>query len=148
MSIPALRSMATQISSEMSPAMYAEFALQHEPRRLERWGLTYYGYCEPSHRKLDLLTRTIGSLRNISISPQADVASAAEQLEGRYVLSIKPSPAFFAPERWDRDLVHLDLAEKLEQTEGCKVELNLSCTGSEAAFSVVDDAIELACVMG
>ena len=36
-----------QIFSEVSPEMHWEFALEHDLRWLERWGLTYYGCCEP-----------------------------------------------------------------------------------------------------
>jgi len=44
-----------QVFSEVSPQMHWEFALRHELRWLERWGLTYYGCCEPLHQKIDLL---------------------------------------------------------------------------------------------
>ncbi len=57
-----------QIFSEVSPQMHWEFALQHDLRWLSRWGLTYYGCCEPLDRKIDILRR-IPNLRKISVSP-------------------------------------------------------------------------------
>ena len=36
-----------QIFSEVSPKMHWEFALEHDLRWLRRWGLNYYGCCEP-----------------------------------------------------------------------------------------------------
>ena len=57
-----------QIFSEVSPRMHWEFALKHDLRWLSRWGLTYYGCCEPLDRKIDILRR-IPNLRKISVSP-------------------------------------------------------------------------------
>ena len=57
-----------QIFSEVSPRMHWEFALKHDLRWLSRWGLTYYGCCEPLDQKIDILRR-IPNLRKISVSP-------------------------------------------------------------------------------
>ncbi len=35
--------------------MHWEFGLKHELRWLERWGLTYYGCCEPLDVKVGIL---------------------------------------------------------------------------------------------
>ena len=50
-------SATAQIFGSVSPKMHWEFALRHELRWLERWGLTYYGCCEPLDRKVDILKR-------------------------------------------------------------------------------------------
>ncbi len=47
-------SATAQIFGSVSPKMHWEFALRHELRWLERWGLTYYGCCEPLDRKVDI----------------------------------------------------------------------------------------------
>ena len=44
-----------QIFSEVSPKFHWEFALEHDLRWLSRWGLNYYGCCEPLDGKADLL---------------------------------------------------------------------------------------------
>jgi hypothetical protein len=41
-----------QIFSDVSPDMHWEFSLKHELRWIERFGLSYYGCCEPLHNKL------------------------------------------------------------------------------------------------
>ena len=83
-----------QIFSEVSPQMHWEFALEHDMRWLERWGLTYYGCCEPLQNKLDLMRR-IPNLRKISVSPWNDYEKILPGIEGEYVASVKPTPAVF-----------------------------------------------------
>ena len=112
-----------QIFSEVSPRMHWEFALKHDLRWLSRWGLTYYGCCEPLDRKIDLLRR-IPNLRKISVSPWCDTARTVAQIGGDYVVSRKPSPAVLAEDRWNADRARRDIREFLDQARGrCHVEL-------------------------
>jgi hypothetical protein len=113
-----------QIFSEISPAMHQEFALQHELRWLERWGLNYYGCCEPLHTKIGLL-KQVPRLRKISCSPKADKVSMAEQCGTDYVISLKPNPAIFAGSYWDPDVARREIREDLEKLKGCVVEIVL-----------------------
>jgi len=113
---------AAQIFSEVSPQMHWEFAVQYEIRWMERFGLNYYGCCEPLHHKLDIL-EPIPRLRKISISPWAGVAKAAERMRGRYVISYKPNPAMFAEEQWDLDKAEAELRGALDKMKGCAVEI-------------------------
>ncbi|MEN6549203.1 MAG: hypothetical protein ABFE07_24425 [Armatimonadia bacterium] len=113
-----------QIFSEISPDMHWEFALRHEMRWLEKWGLTYYGCCEPLHNKIELLRR-IPNLRKVSVSPKADKALSAERLGKDYVASLKPNPAIFAIDPWDRELARRELTEDMEKLRGCAVEIIL-----------------------
>ena len=117
------RAMA-QIFSAVSPAMHEEFALRYERRWLERFGLCYYGCCEPLDGKIGII-RSIANLRKVSISPWADAALAAEQIAGDYVISLKPNPSHVAVDKWDPDLVRRELRGLLEQTRGCAAELIL-----------------------
>lgn len=113
-----------QIFSEISPAMHQEFALQHELRWLERWGLNYYGCCEPLHTKIDLL-RQVPRLRKISCSPKCDKLSMAEQCGRDYVISLKPNPAVFAGSYWSPEVARAELRADLEKLKGCVVEIIL-----------------------
>ena len=113
-----------QIFSEVSPAMHQEFALRHELRWLERWGLNYYGCCEPLHTKMDIL-RQVPRLRKISCSPKADKASMAEQCGRDVVISLKPNPAVFAGSYWSPEVARRELREDLEKLQGCVVEIIL-----------------------
>ena len=103
-----------QIFSEVSPDMHWEFALKHDLRWLERWGLTYYGCCEPLDRKIDLL-RKIPNLRKISISPWNDLDRIVRDIGGDYVLSRKPNPAIFAEDNWNPHKARAELVEVLEK---------------------------------
>jgi len=113
---------AAQIFSEISPKMHAEFAVQYEIRWMERFGLNYYGCCEPLHHKLEIL-KDVPNLRKISISPWANLGKAVEQMRGRYVISYKPNPAIFAEYEWDLARAKADIQEALTKMEGCCVEI-------------------------
>ena len=106
-----------QIFSEVSPQMHWEFALQHDLRWLARWGLTYYGCCEPLDRKIDILRR-IPNLRKISVSPWCNTAAAVAKIGGDYVISRKPSPAILAEDRWHPERARQDLCEFLDAARG------------------------------
>jgi hypothetical protein len=111
-----------QIFSDVSPDMHWEFSLKHEMRWLERWGMTYYGCCEPLHNKLALLRR-IPNLRKISVSPWFDVRKGLKNGAGEYVLSVKPNPAVFATDVFHEDQARHEVVLMLDQAEGCNVEL-------------------------
>lgn len=115
---------AAQIFSEISPDMHREFVLQYELPWLARWGKTYYGCCEPLHRKIDML-REIPNLRKISCSPKADAGMFARQIGREYVLSLKPNPAILAENRWRPDQARKELRDNLEAARGCNVEIIL-----------------------
>jgi len=117
-------SSTAQIFGSVSPAMHREFGLDYEKRWLSKFGLAYYGCCEPLHNKISIL-ESLPNLRKISISPWADVAAAADLMRGRYVMSLKPSPAVLAWQSFDGDAVRKELTEKLGAARGCNVEIIL-----------------------
>jgi hypothetical protein len=112
-----------QIFSDVSPDMHWEFALRHDLRWLERWGLTYYGCCEPLDGKIHLLRR-IRNLRKISVSPWNDFGKVVDGIRGDYVFSFKPSPAIFVEETWNPDRARAYLQGVLSKARGvCHVEI-------------------------
>lgn len=112
-----------QIFSDVSPEMHWEFAIQHDLRWLSRWGLVYYGCCEPLDRKIDILRR-IPHLRKISASYWNRTERLVEQVGGRWVLSHKPTPAIFASDAWDPARARQELRNFLERAgKDCHVEL-------------------------
>ena len=113
-----------QIFSEVSPTMHKEFELDYAARWYERFGLAYYGCCDPLHTKLDLI-KTIPNLRKISMSPWVDVEQGAEQIGGDFVFSRKPNPAVFITDDWDPQVVEDDIRETVEASAryGCPVEI-------------------------
>ena len=111
-----------QIFADVSPDMHAEFALDHEIKWMERFGLNYYGCCEPLHNKLEILG-SVPNLRKISISAWADLDIAAEKSQNKYVISYKPNPACFAADTWDLDQARQELSTALEKMQGCCIEI-------------------------
>lgn len=115
-----------QIFSSVSPAMHKEFDLDYGARFYERFGLVYYGCCEPLDQKLDMVKK-IPHLRKISMSPWVDVEKGAEQIGRDFVFSRKPSPALLAGPSWEPDVVEDDLRNVTRRCarRGCPVELIL-----------------------
>ena len=115
-----------QIFSSVSPAMHKEFDLDYAVRFYARFGLVYYGCCEPLHTKLDLVKR-IPHLRKISMSPWVDVEKGAEQIGRGFVFSRKPSPALLAEDSAQPQVVEADLRDVVERCahHGCPLELIL-----------------------
>ena len=103
---------AAQIFSNVSPEMHEEFALKYEKRWLEKFGLVYYGCCEPLDKKIEILSH-IPNLRKISMSPWADIRRGAEQIQNNYVFSWKPNPADFATQYWDTIQIEADLRKNI-----------------------------------
>jgi len=108
-----------QIFSSVSPEMHWEFALEHDLRWLKRFGLIYYGCCEPLDFKADILKR-IPNLRKVSVSPWVNTEKAVEGFSNKYVLSRKPSPAIFID--WDATEARKQLSDFKDAAEGCNVE--------------------------
>ena len=112
-----------QAFSTVSPEMHWEFAIEHDMRWLKRWGLTYYGCCEPLDNKLEVLRR-IPNLRKISVSPWCSAKKAVEAIGSDYVMSHKPNPAILAESQWDPQQARKSIRDFLDVTEGqCHVEL-------------------------
>jgi hypothetical protein len=112
-----------QIFSEVSPQMHWDFAIEHDLRWLERWGITYYGCCEPLDGKMDLMRR-IPNLRKISVSPWCNSQRAIDEIGNDYVISRKPSPAVLATDTWHPDQARQQVREFLDLSQGrCHIEL-------------------------
>jgi hypothetical protein len=99
-----------QIFSSVSPKMHKEFEIDYVVPWYARFGLGYYGCCEPLDTKLDIV-REIPNLRKISMSPWVDVERGAEGIGRDFVFSRKPSPALVATDVFDPEPVRADLQE-------------------------------------
>jgi hypothetical protein len=115
-----------QVFSSVSPTMHQEFWLDYAVRWFSRFGLGYYGCCEPLDKKVDII-RNVPNVRKISMSPWVDVEYGASKIGGDFVFSRKPSPAFLARDPWDPAAVEADLRATLDACarHGCPVELIL-----------------------
>jgi len=115
-----------QIFSTVSPAMHDEFEIEYAARWYARFGLGYYGCCEPLDDKIDII-RKLPHVRKISMSPWVDLNKGAERIRHDFVFSRKPSPAFLAWDTWRPEAVERDLRETHETClrYGCPVEFIL-----------------------
>jgi len=93
-----------QMFAAVSPAMFEEFELAYSMPIFERFGLVYYGCCDPLHDRIKEV-RKIPRLRKVSMSPWADQKRGAEEIGKDFVFSRKPNPAFVAMSAFDDKLV-------------------------------------------
>jgi hypothetical protein len=112
-----------QMFSTVSPAMFREFEVAYASRICARFGLVYYGCCDPLDRKMNEV-RMIPNVRKVSMSPWVDQERGAAEIGTQYVFSRKPSPAFLAldpfhPERVREDLV---ATRRICERHGCPLE--------------------------
>jgi hypothetical protein len=115
-----------QIFSSVSPAAHQEYELAYAERWYSRFGLVYYGCCEPLDGKMEILRR-IPRVRKISMSPWVDVDRGAEGIGRDFVFSRKPTPALLAGDSWDPEAVRRDLLETRNACgrHGCPLEFIL-----------------------
>ena len=116
----------SQMFAAVSPAMHEAFEQPHLNPWFERFGLGYYGCCEPLDRKIAMI-RKIPHVRKVSMSPWVDVERGAEGLGRDFVFSRKPSPAFLAWDKWDAQAVERDLRATADACarHGCALEFIL-----------------------
>jgi len=115
-----------QMFSSVSPDMFREFEVDYASRICERFGLVYYGCCDPLDAKMAEV-RMIPNVRKVSMSPWTNQERGAQEIAGDYVFSRKPNPAFVATDSFDEDLVRSDLVETkaICDRNGCPVEFIL-----------------------
>jgi len=93
-----------QIFSSVSPDTHEEFEIDVMKPLYERFGLMYYGCCEPLDRKIRVI-RKIRNVRKISISPWARIDEGAEQIGRDYVFSGKAHPGYIVDGKLDEENV-------------------------------------------
>ncbi len=97
-----------QMFATVSPAMFREYEVDYASRICARFGLVYYGCCDPLHGKMKEV-RMIPHVRKVSMSPWANQERGAAEIGTTYVFSRKPNPAFLATTSFDPVMVRGDL---------------------------------------
>jgi hypothetical protein len=97
-----------QMFATVSPAMFEEYEIDYMMPIFKRFGLVYYGCCDPLDGKMKEVKK-IPNVRKISMSPWAKKEKGAEEIGKNYVFSNKPNPAFIAVQSFDGDIVKKDL---------------------------------------
>jgi hypothetical protein len=115
-----------QILLSVSPDMFEEFEVAYASRWYARFGLGYYGCCDPLHDRVHLVRR-IPNVRKISMSPWADVEVGAAAIGRDYVFSWKPNPASVARDGWHPEAAEQEMRQVLKVCEeaGCPLEITL-----------------------
>jgi hypothetical protein len=115
-----------QMFSTVSPAMFKEFEVDYASRICERFGLVYYGCCDPLDRKMAEV-RLVPNVRKVSMSPWVDEERGATEIGGDFVYSRKPSPAMLATDKFNQQRVRDDLMNTRTVCEkhGCPLEFIL-----------------------
>jgi hypothetical protein len=115
----------SQESTPISPAMFSEFVLPYLKRVTDRFGLVYYGCCEPQTDRLELIIEAMPNLRSVSVTPWADFERTAEMLGDRFVFSRKPDPVPISgpSPNWERAEADLRRTREVARSNGCNVEL-------------------------
>lgn len=115
-----------QMFSTVSPQTFKEFEVDYCSRICERFGLVYYGCCDPLDGKMKEV-RMIPHVRKVSMSPWVNQERGAEEISNDFVFSRKPNPAFLAEASFDAELVRRDLEKTVEicKRHGCPLEIIL-----------------------
>ena len=112
-----------QMLGACSPAMYDAIEIEPCMPLFDRFGLVYYGCCEPLDGKMGLV-RKIKNARKVSVSPWANGEGMAKDIGHDYVFSSKPNPAFLAQESFDEGQVRASLSQTKSICDryGCPLE--------------------------
>ena len=115
-----------QMFSTVSPQMFKEFEVDYTSQICERFGLVYYGCCDPLDQKMNQV-RMIPNVRKVSMSPWVNQKRGAEAIGREFVFSRKPSPAMLAFDTFDPEAVRQDLlaTRKICEDNNCPLELIL-----------------------
>lgn len=115
-----------QMFSNVSPAMFDEFEIEPNLPVFGRFGLVYYGCCDPLDGKMNEVKK-IKNVRKISASPWVNQERMSEQIGKDYVFSRKPNPALLAWDSFDEAAVRNDLTATRDicRKNGCPLEFIL-----------------------
>jgi hypothetical protein len=106
----------------VGPKQFEEFIFPYQKAITERFGLLYYGCCEPVHSRWEVVRR-FTNLRSISISPWCDERFMGEAMGRSYVYSRKPNPTLISTKEWDEDAIRTDVRNTLRAARNCNVEV-------------------------
>ena len=115
-----------QMFSTVSPDMFREFEVEYTSRICARFGLVYYGCCDPLDGKMAEV-RMIPNVRKVSMSPWVNEERGAAEIGNDFVYSRKPNPAFLATDHFDAEHIRADLTatRKICEAHGCPLEFIL-----------------------
>lgn len=96
----------------ISPEMFGEFIWPYQQPLMEKFGLTYYGCCEPVEERFQYFG-TLKNLRCVSVSPWSKPEKCAALYGRNYVLCHKPNPTPVCV-NFDEHAIRRDIRHVLE----------------------------------
>ena len=125
----------------LSPDMYAEFIHPYQRRIGDRYGLLYYGCCEPVHELWPVI-KGFKSLRKITVCPWCNQEIMAEALGKEIVFSRKPHPMKLCGETFDPEEFEQDIRDTLDIAKDNFIEIVFrdTCTLNGAMKDRLADA--------
>ena len=115
---------AAQEYTLISPQFHDEFLFQYQMPIYEHFGLVHYGCCEDLTRKIDML-RQLKNLRDIAVTPVADVRKCAEQIGLDYTISWRPNPTDMVCTDWNEAKVRQIIRDALAACRGQYLHIHL-----------------------
>ena len=106
----------------VGPAEFEEFVFQYQLPVAEKFGLLYYGCCEPVHNRWHVIKR-FPNLRRVSVSPWADQEFMGQACGREIVFSRKPMPLLISKDRFDEEEIRQDLRQTLRAAGNCNLEI-------------------------
>lgn len=108
----------------VSPGMFEEFVFQYQYPIISRFGLSYYGCCEPIDRRIKIIKR-LPNLRRLSVSAWCNQEVMAQELGRDYIFCRKPAPSLISTDAWNEDAIRADLRTtvRIAAAAGCPLEL-------------------------
>ena len=112
-----------QMLATVSPEMFKEFEIDYTRQICARFGLVYYGCCDPLDGKMAEV-RQLPNVRKVSMSPWVNEERGAAEIHGDFVYSRKPNPAFVATDHFNPAQVREDLlaTRKVCEKHSCPLE--------------------------
>lgn len=133
-----------QEAAGLSPDMYAEFIHPYQRRLSDRYGLVYYGCCEPVHLFWPTLEK-FSNLRKVTVSPWCDQEVMASSVGKSCVLSRKPHPLKLCGKSFDPAAFEAHVKETLDIARDNFVEIIFrdTCSLSGAMKGRVAEACKI-----
>ena len=113
----------------VSPEMFKEFVFPYQEPIIGRFGLSYYGCCEPVHGRIKTI-KQLPNLRKVSVSPWCDQEIMADELGQDYVFCRKPKPTLISTEEFDEDLIREDIRNTMRIAQSMLGETDSFCRKS------------------
>ena len=108
----------------VGPRQFEEFIFPYQQEIADRFGLVYYGCCEPLHHRWEVL-RKMPNLRVASVSPLCNQEIMGEALGNDYVFSRKPNPTLISTDDFNEELIRKDIRVTLDiaRRRDCRLEM-------------------------